>query len=113
MMLGICGFLTGLTFLIVLSRCYVRVVMFRASGVDDWIMLFAMVSDGTVDRREKSDDEYCLTLPAAGLRDICTGIPHYRNATWIGTVYSIYKTGRCSSQVEDFFLPLNLCNAWY
>lgn len=45
MILGISGMLTGLAFLIVLSRCYVRLAMLKVFGVDDWIMLFAMVRE--------------------------------------------------------------------
>lgn len=35
------GILFGVTALIVLLRCYVRVVMLRSFGKDDWIMLLA------------------------------------------------------------------------
>lgn len=50
---------------------------------------------------------------AVGLRDIGSGLLHYRNATWAGTVHSICVRGRCSSAVVDFILSLNLCDAWY
>lgn len=53
MILGISGFLTGLAFLIVLSRCYVRLVMLKVFGTDDWIMLFAMVCEWTSDPQER------------------------------------------------------------
>ncbi|KAK2766085.1 hypothetical protein FQN54_007600 [Arachnomyces sp. PD_36] len=46
--IGISGFMAGFSLLIVLARCYVRVVMMKMFGVDDWIMLFAMACGITV-----------------------------------------------------------------
>jgi hypothetical protein len=48
LILSISGFLTGLAALIVLSRCYVRLIILKAFKADDWIMLFAMVCGALV-----------------------------------------------------------------
>jgi hypothetical protein len=41
--MGIASSFYAIALFIVLLRCYVRVAMLRVFGVDDWIMVFAMV----------------------------------------------------------------------
>jgi len=42
--LSITGVFYSLALFVVLVRCYVRVAMLKVFGIDDWIMVFAMVS---------------------------------------------------------------------
>jgi hypothetical protein len=42
--LAITGSFFAAAALVVLLRCYVRVSMLKVFGIDDWVMMFAMVS---------------------------------------------------------------------
>lgn len=42
--LAITGSFFAAAAVVVLLRCYVRVCMLKVFGIDDWVMMFAMVS---------------------------------------------------------------------
>jgi len=43
--ISITGFFTGFAIAVVLARLYVRAVMLKTVGIDDYIMIVAMVSE--------------------------------------------------------------------
>ena len=82
--IGITGFFTSFACLVVLARFYVRAVMLKTFGIDDYIMLVAMVG------KSSHHFDSWLTLTRYAQRQ-CSLVLSWRLSLVLGSILAIPK----------------------